>query len=177
MNFKVDGNDMVDVSLRKIDYTDTENIIEWRNSEEVKKYFIVQDELTRETHEQWLETRVKSGSVEQFIIVDNTTGMDVGSVYLRDVDYNNKKAEFGIFIGEEIARGKGIGSLATKKMIEYAFGKLQLHKVYLRVRSTNDVAISCYKKVGFDIEGTFRDDVLIDGKYHDITWMSIINKK
>ena len=44
----------------------------------------------------------------QYIILDNADGKPVGSVYYRDIDNHNRSAEYGIFIGEESARGKGL---------------------------------------------------------------------
>ena len=38
----------------------------------------------------------------------------------------NKKAEFGIFIGEDSARGKGIGTKSAELTIEYGFCKLRI---------------------------------------------------
>lgn len=34
--------------------------------------------------------------------------------YFRDIDWENNRAEYGIFIGEEDAAGKGYGTLAAK---------------------------------------------------------------
>ena len=61
-----------------------------------------------------------TGEVAQFVITDTETNTDVGSVYFRDIDRQNKKCEYGIFIGEESCRGKGIGSAAAKLALDYA---------------------------------------------------------
>ena len=58
------------VCLRPIDWSDTDNIVKWRNSEWVQPYFIDHTPLTREIHENWLRTRVFTGRVAQFIIVE-----------------------------------------------------------------------------------------------------------
>lgn len=117
---------MNDVKIRKIKIDDTENIVKWKNNINVKKNFCIQDNLTVETHLNWFKTKVLTGEVEQFIIVDEIEKKDVGSTYLRDIDFKNKKAEFGIFIGEDTARGKGIGAKSTKLTIEYGFNELRI---------------------------------------------------
>ena len=59
-----------EVYLRPITVEDTEDIIHWRNSEDVKKYFIYQGEFTKEGHMEWLDKRIRSGEVVQFMIVE-----------------------------------------------------------------------------------------------------------
>ena len=89
----------------------------------------------------------------------------------------NKKAEFGIFIGEDSARGRGIGSESVKLTIKYAFEELKLHKVFLRVFANNIQATKAYEKAGFEYEGTSKDDIILpSGEYQDIIFMAIINK-
>lgn len=117
---------MKDISIRKIKIEDSENIVRWKNNINVKKNFCIQDDLTLETHLNWFKNKIMTGQVEQFIIVDEIEKKEVGSTYLRDIDLKNKKAEFGIFIGEDTARGKGIGAKSTKLTIDYGFNKLRI---------------------------------------------------
>lgn len=165
------------VKLREINIEDTKNIIKWRNNPNVKKNFCIQQDMTEEMHQNWFNNKILTGEVVQFIIIDNDSNKPVGSTYLRDIDKHNKKAEFGIFIGEEDARGRGIGTVSTKLILEYGFKKLGLHKIFLRVFSNNNSAIKSYEKAGFIYEGTAKDDILLpNGQYQDIIFMSIINK-
>lgn len=164
------------VVLRKITEEDTDDILKWKNKPDVKKNFCIQEDLTKEVHLNWLNSKVKTGEVEQFIIYDKTSNIPVGSTYLRDIDKKNKKAEFGIFIGEDSARNKGIGTDTTSLMLEYGFKELQLNKISLRVFSNNFGAIKAYEKAGFEYEGISKEDILLpNGKYQDIIFMSKIN--
>lgn len=165
-----------DVYLRPINDSDSACIIKWRNSLSVKKYFIYQDDLTLESQKKWIRTKVASGEVIQFMIINIFDDQPIGSIYLRNIDYKNNKAEFGIFIGDVSQRGKGFGVQATKLLIRYAFLEKKLHRIYLRVFSDNLNAISSYKKIGFKYEGESIDDVFVNGKYRNLTWMSIIKR-
>ena len=91
---------------------------------------------------------------------------------LRDIDREAKKAEFGIFIGEEEWLGRGIGEEAAKLILDYGFEELGLHKIKLRVLADNKRAIASYRKAGFVEEGCFRDELLLDGKYCDLIFMA-----
>lgn len=164
------------IELRSITIEDTDLIIKWRNKESVKKHFLYQQPFTREGHIKWLNEMVFSGKTEQFIIIDKAEDKSIGSVFLRDIDYDNKKAEYGIFIGEDLARSRGIGTLVAKMIVEYGFEQLKLHKIFLRVFADNERAIKCYNKAGFKKEGYFKEEIIIDNKYRDIVFMAIFNK-
>lgn len=165
----------VGISLRPMTNEDTDRIVAWRNSDAVRRNFIYQEPFTREGHENWIRTRVETGQVVQMIICDITDGRPLGSVYIRDIDRQHKKAEYGIFIGEEDARGRGIGTAAAKLMLQYCFGEAGLHRVYLRAFADNLPAVRSYEKAGFAREGLLREDVCIDGQYRDIVWMAALN--
>ena len=162
------------IYLRLMTYDDTERIIRWRNSDAVRRNFIYQEMFTRESHEHWIKTKVETGEVVQMIICDLTTDEAFGSVYIRDIDRQHEKAEYGIFIGEPAARGRGLGTAAAKLMLRYCFEEEGLHRVYLRALSGNEQAVRSYEKAGFRREGILRDDVKIGGDYVDIIWMAAV---
>ena len=162
------------IYLRPMDYEDTDLIVNWRNNDDVRKNFIYQELFTRQAHENWIRTKVETGDVVQMIICDLGTDKPIGSVYIRDIDRKHKKAEYGIFIGEACARGRGLGTAAAKLMLRYCFEKERLNKVYLRALADNEQAIRSYEKAGFRQEGYLREDVCIDGVYRDVVWMATL---
>lgn len=162
-----------DIVLRSIERSDTDNVLKWRNDKEVKKYFIYQKEIEYDDHINWLEKKVATGKVVQFIIEDN--GKPIGSVYMQDIDQTHNKAEYGIFIGDPKNCGHGVGTIVAKKCIEYGFDVLHLHRIYLRVYSDNLRAIASYEKAGFKREALLKHDVFVNGKYHDIVLMGVVN--
>lgn len=163
------------IYLRLMTAADTDLIVAWRNKDFVRKNFIYQELFTREGHEDWVRNKVETGQVVQMIICDLLTDMPFGSVYIRDIDRVHNKAEYGIFIGEDDARGRGVGTAAARLMLRYCFEEEKLHRIYLRVYSDNLQAIRSYEKAGFAREGLLRDDVRIDGKYRDIQWMAAVS--
>lgn len=169
-------DETVGICLRLMTAEDTDLIVKWRNRDAVRKNFIYQELFTREGHESWIKNKVETGQVVQMIICDLVSGRPLGSVYIRDIDRKHNKAEYGIFIGEDDARGRGVGTAAAKLMLRYCFQEEGLHRVYLRAFASNIQAIRSYEKAGFVREGLLVDDVRIDGEYHDIQWMAAVSK-
>ena len=165
------------ISLRPITREDTGLIVAWRSNPEVMKNFIFRQPFTRELHENWLATKVDTGKVIQYIIVDKETGRSVGSVYFRDIDPENESAEYGIFIGEEDCLGRGFGTETARLFTRFGLDVLKLHRISLRVLSGNDIARRSYEKSGFIMEGIFRDMVKLDGEYRDVIFMAMLSEE
>ena len=87
-------------------------------------------------------------------------------------DNHNRSAEYGIFIGEESARGKGLGTETARLFTQFGVDTLHLHRISLRVLAENAAARRSYEKAGFVQEGVFRDMELLDGAYRDVVFMA-----
>lgn len=163
-----------DIYLRLMDEGDTDRIIRWRNTEFVRRNFIYQKPFTRQGHMAWIREMIDTGKAVQFMICVKDTGKPVGSVYFRDIDHNHHKAEYGIFIGEREALGKGFGTQAAELMIRYGLEELKLHKVMLRVLAENFPARKSYEKAGFVQEAYLKDEVFLENQYKDVIYMAVI---
>lgn len=165
------------LTLRPIESGDTDLIVLWRNSQEVHPYFLMKEQLTREAHEKWLNNEIARGEAVQFIIFDKELGQDVGSVYLRDIDRIALRAEFGIYLGDIKARGRGLGSEACSLILDYAWMELGLDQVFLRVKSDNSAAIKSYLNSGFSLmeAGQVIDFGLFSEDKFGIVYMQVRN--
>ena len=164
-------------ALRPIAAADTDSIVRWRNDPEVLRYFVDRRVLTREAHESWLRTRVAAGLVEQFIITDRSSARDVGTAFVRDIDSANGTAEFGFFIGEADARGKGLGCESCRLLCEYAFSRLGLRRLIARVLGFNARSAAVFERVGFAREGVLREHVAHSGGYCDLIFFGLLKEE
>jgi UDP-4-amino-4,6-dideoxy-N-acetyl-beta-L-altrosamine N-acetyltransferase len=163
------------IYLRPITVEDTDLAVKWRNKKAVVDNFIYRKPVTRQDHLNWLENKVFKGLVHQFIICRNTDGFPMGSIYLQNFEEENKKAEWGIYIGEEQAYGKGVGTEAARLVLKYAFEDLGMHKVVSRVLAFNKASIRMNEKAGYVREAYLKDELFIDGKYEDLVLFGAIN--
>lgn len=162
--------------LRPITPADTEKVVTWRNRDFVRKNFIYQKPFTKEGHETWLREQVEPGHVVQFIICveeEEACLREIGSVYLRDIDREKGEAEYGVFIGESDALGKGYGTQAAKRMLDYGFGKLGLKKIFLRLLEDNLRALKSYEKAGFQLISNRRETVILEQGAREVLFMEI----
>lgn len=161
--------------LRPITLDDTDLIVKWRNNPSVVQNFIFREKFTKEMHENWMRTKVESGQVVQYIVEERKTKKPIGSVYFRDINEAYDSAEFGIFIGEDDARGKGYGKEMTSLFVSFGFENLGLHRIQLRLVKGNAAAARTYSSVGFQKEGEFRDLVKLNDEYRTVIFMSILS--
>jgi RimJ/RimL family protein N-acetyltransferase len=81
------------------------------------------------------------------------------------------RAELRKLIGESDCRGKGLAEEATRLWVRYGIIGLGLEKIYLSTLQTQIANIRLNEDIGFKVEGLLRDEVLIDGKRHDVLRM------
>ena len=124
----------------------------------------------------YLRRMVDSAS-DYFLLIEGAGGQLLGTIALHEVDMHHRNARFGILIFDRNERGKGKGSAAINLLLHFAFLELRLHKVYGKVFTTNDAALSNYVRLGFHPEGVLRQEYLLRGKYHDMKFISILRKE
>jgi RimJ/RimL family protein N-acetyltransferase len=71
-------------------------------------------------------------------------------------------------------RGQGLGRQLMQRAIDTAWQGGRFTRVELTVNSENANAIALYRKLGFEIEGRKRNQVLIDGRYLDLLVMGLL---
>ncbi|MFC4991834.1 GNAT family N-acetyltransferase [Rubritalea tangerina] len=98
----------------------------------------------------------------------------VGNIKLGPIDWVHRRAELGIMVGEESARGVGVGKESIDLVLRHAFSRLNLHRVSLGVIADHIGAIRCYEKVGFVREGLYRESFFKDGEMLDTVRMAIL---
>ena len=69
---------------------------------------------------------------------------------------------------------RGLGSEATRLIVDYALDNVGLHRLELEVYAFNPRARHVYERAGFVYEGTRRDALLWDGEWVDAISMAIL---
>lgn len=178
MHFRKIVGEKVYLSPRSVD--DAIKYTEWLSNYEIAKYVQQYTKIITVDGEKEYLAKNDTNSYN-FAIVDNHTDELIGSISLMDIDYINRTAELGIFIGEENHLSKGYGSEAIMLTLNYGFNFLNLNNIMLKVYSFNERAQKAYKKCGFKEFGVWKKSHYAEGKYYDVVFMNIMkddfNKK
>jgi ribosomal protein S18 acetylase RimI-like enzyme len=73
---------------------------------------------------------------------------------------------FGVFVAPE-ARGRGVGVLLLRALLDELRARPKIVKVMLSVNTQQRAAIQLYEKFGFRIVGTMEKELNLNGTYYD----------
>lgn len=163
------------MKLRPLLEKDKIYMLEWMKDPKVNCFFRFNPEdITLESVTEFISDSHKNGNGYHFAIAD-ADDIYQGTVSLKNIDSNANTAEYAIALRYS-AQGKGIGTFATKEILEYAFNKLALNRVYLNVLADNVNAIRLYEKCGFIFEGEFKQHIKVQGKLKNLKWYGILKE-
>lgn len=170
------------IVLTPITESDGEKIVKWRNDPKVRSHCLDKTPVTIESNRAFYNNYVLTGKYKQFIVdcMEETTGVcsyPIASVYLKDMDYGNKRCELCIFTSSDVEWNPEGQAIAIEMLVKKAFNEYGMHKVYTYVFSKFPDEVELLKKAGFSIEATLTGEARKDdGTYEDILRLAIINK-
>jgi len=164
------------VSLRALGAEDLERTLVWVNDPEVTRFTGTVYPISGSEHQLWYQELLKDRSRRMFAVV-TSEGKHIGNMGLKDIDWIARKAEMIGYIGDPEFRGKGYGSEVFEAMVEFAFERMNLHRLYGIVYSYNEPSIKCVERCGFRREGVLKDHFFRDGRYHDAVLLGVIREE
>lgn len=102
-------------------------------------------------------------------------GEFAGSIDLHNLSDANRSCEIGYWLDKNHT-GKGIITRAADTITKYAFDELDMHRVVIRAASQNKASCAVAERLNFTLEGTLRDNELLDGKYYDVNVYAKLNQ-
>ncbi|MFC7327306.1 GNAT family N-acetyltransferase [Marinactinospora rubrisoli] len=129
---------------------------------------------SREEVRRWCRERAEQPDRLDLAITSRPDGRFVGDLSLMEVDTANESAAYRIALSAIEFTGQGLGKEATRLVLQYAFERVRLHRVWLEVYAFNMRAIATYRACGFSVEGRLRDALLWEGRRHDALLMAAL---
>lgn len=163
------------LNYRTMDLNDTDTVVNLRNANHVRNNYIYQKPITREDHINYFHTQIETGHIIQYVIMIPDTKKVIGCVFLKNVDFEIRTAEYGVFIGDSKELGKGYGTDALNQMINIAFNVLKLNSLTLQVLSYNKIAIKTYLNAGFVEKDRIVDENIESGIIREVIIMEMKN--
>jgi len=176
MELKIEGKQ---INLRKLKRSDALSICQNANDRLIAKYtrlpypYKLDDayNFIKKTH----QNLNKKKSFELGIELKENKEI-IGVISLMKVDYDNKNAEIGYWLGKKYW-GRKIMKEAIKLLLNFGFKKLNLIRIYAKIMHPNISSAKLLEKSGFQYEGRMRKTITKDGKWMDNLIYSILSSE
>lgn len=163
--------------FRPLEREDARRLAGFLNDPQVRRTLLWHRPLSVGSEEAFLASMANSPTDVMFGIVESRFEELIGVTGLHKLELRDQRGDFGLLIGDKERWGQGFGTEATRMMLDYAFGTLNLHKVTLEVFSNNPAAERVYVKAGFQREGVLRQEHFTDGQWVDGIRMGILREE
>lgn len=156
------------LGLRKMTIEDSALIVRWRNQDWVREHYIYRERFTIEGQEAYYHSQIETGRVTQFIVCELDGDRPIGCTVLNDYDNNEGRGEYGMFLGEADAVGKGYSPEMIRMTFDYAFHELGLTEIMSRIFIDNIPSIKGCLRAGLQCAEILRDVECSDGTTKDM---------
>lgn len=109
------------------------------------------------------EDGTKSGQMV-FGIFELKSHRHLGVISLMSVQEADSRAELGYWVRSD-RHDKGYATESGRLLLDHAFRKLGLHRVYARIDPANRASRKVLQKLGFRYEGCLRDEKSLNGRW------------
>ena len=161
-----------EIALCPFEENDSLQYLEWVNQEEFGRLLGRSLPVTSVEHQKWYNSIVTAQNSVVFAVKTLSENRYLGNVWLHNIHWINRNGELRILLGAEEARGRGYGTRACRLLLQFAFQKLGLYKVYLYVSDVNPRAARAFEKAGFSREALLKEEFFVDGSFVDVRRMA-----
>ena len=130
------------VTLRRLTEDKIEMVRNWRNDPKIQQYMEFRDYITPEMQKKWFE-RINNDNNYYFIIVYKDK--EIGLINIRDIDYETKDGEPGIFIYDDEYLNTDVPMRASFCMADFVWNTLKLEKMHIHVLRNNKSKIKRWR--------------------------------
>lgn len=165
--------------IRQADNNDIEKIISFYST---NRDYLLDFEPKRDslfyTPEFWGKRLVEeknTGTIRFFILKINEPGKIIGTVSISGIIRGAFQAGYLGYALDENSQGKGYMTEALMRIIKFSFEELNLNRLMANCMISNEKSLKLLSNLGFELEGTAKEYLFINGKWEDHTLTSIVN--
>ena len=116
-----------------------------------------------------------NGNYFKWGIVIKDTNEIIGIIQLHSRDYLNNNTQIGYIIGYNY-NGVGYAKESVSKVIDFAFNKINIHRIDAMIADMNESSIKLVESIGMTLESVREDGYKIGNKYYNQKVYKMINK-
>ncbi len=163
--------------LRKMEKGDYKDMFEYASIESLTKY------LTWEPHPDktytlrylsYVQSKYRAGEFYDWAVTYN--GKMIGTCGFTTLSDEHRKGEIGYVIAPDY-QNMGIATEAVKKVLEFGFNTLGLHRIEAHYMEGNSASRHVMEKAGMHYEGTLRESMFVKGRYVSVGICSILRSE
>lgn len=145
-----------EIQLNSFGARHVEQTFAWVSQPELQQAFMIRGEITWAGHQAYFASVLADEL--QHVYAITMDGAHVGNGGFKDLDIAVGQGELWIYLGEPSVRGKGIGKLALRLLLDEGANRLGLRRVIVHVADSNTPARHLYESVGFAACGEGRGE-------------------
>ena len=156
--------------IRPMVHADLERVLAWRNHPDIRRYMYTQHEIILEEHQRWFERSLPDPKIH--LLIFEVDQQPLGFVKFNETEKGGI-ADWGFYVAPDSPKGSGrqLGCAA----LGHAFTQIKLHKVCGQALAYNQRSIQLHLGLGFQQEGTLRDQHFDGERYHHVNCFGLIS--
>lgn len=135
------------VRLKRLTHDKIELLRQWRNDPKIQQYMFYREYITPEMQERWFKNLDKKCNYYFIIEYD---GKEIGCINIRDIDWEKKTGEPGIFIYDDDYLDSDVAMRAGFCMEDWIWNDLKLESQTIEVRRSNRRALQYNIAIGYE---------------------------
>jgi len=155
--------------VRPMVHADLQRVLTWRNHPDVRRYMYTRHEITLDEHLRWFERSLEDP--KKHLLIFELDKQPQGFVNF-DESGDVGIADWGFYAAPDA--DKGCGRQLGCAALSYAFTQLKLHKVCGQALAHNHRSIRFHRALGFQQEGTLRDQHFDGECYHHVICFGLL---
>ncbi len=158
------------IILRPFTQNDLEEFYKYRSDKEIARYQLWEPFSRQEAEEFLNEYKsleyISPGKWNGLALGLKGSSELIGDCAFKILDNEFTQAEIGFNLSPQYQK-RGLATEAVKRLVDYLFKELKLHRISAITDARNNAAASLLKRIGMRKEGYFIQNIWVKGKWGD----------
>lgn len=135
------------IVLSSLKENEIELVRNWRNKPHVKSAMIFQEEISPEMQKKWFYSLTEN---DHYLLI-SVENHPIGMVHVKNINWEKKSGEAGIFIGDETYLKTMYPIAAVLTMMDTFFEELKFEELTATVRNDNPEILEFNRQLGYEL--------------------------
>lgn len=124
----------------------------------------------------WVHEQARTDDPRHYAVVDSSSGRAVGTLALMRITPAHGAAEVGWVVFSRAMQRTPLSTEAHFLLMRYVFDELGYRRYEWKCDSLNAPSRRAAERLGFTVEGTFRQATVYKGRSRDTAWFSLLDR-